>query len=271
MTVDEAQARTQAGYDGLAWDKGERPSWWLNLSVVWEFVLATGRKFATGNLDEATARLTDHLRQPSSEVRRTLFLQVPLSARDAVTLDPFAVEVTTHRRHSFLRSQTEELARLETFVAQYRNGVIGDVLATFANALGVGETEADRLLDPHDTAFYLGVSLRDLERWAIEFEAFEVQDFIRHERVRPKPQKVTTSTRTQAEKSAHQQLLKSHGPRLREFCHYLNAADFEPRNAHERRALQLHRAMTAAGTAEEEERFAIERDHYLVEFVIGGG
>lgn len=262
-------ARFGTLYDDVAWEEGERPAWWLSFTLIWEFALPTGQRFATSNLDDASRRLANHLRHPLGTVRRALFQQVPLTVGESGALGHQAVGVTAHCRHAFLRSQTEELHRLEAFLTQFRSGVVGDVLATFANALERGEADTEPLLDAADPIFFLGVSLRDLGRWAVEFEAFEVQEFVRVERERTRSRKLGRGAQPEVANRSHADLLKVHGHRIREFCHYLHAPDFEPRNASEARALELHRATTKASSAQEEERSAIERDRYILKFVLG--
>ena len=259
--------RTEPAYASLRWTAGERPDWWHSANLTWEFVLPSGRRFATSNLDEAVLRLADRLRVPSAEVQLLLFRDVPLEADQQVQLTDLT-EVRAYRRHPFVRKQVERLQQLEAYLDEYRQAVAGEVLALFTSAYADGREATDRLFDQHDPAFYLGVQRRTLDRWARDFNAYEVQEFLREEAtLRSLDRQQHPQPRQSNPEPSHETLVKRHATAINRFSGYFDADDFVPANDQEARALELHRAMREAKSALEEERAMVKRDRYLIEFV----
>lgn len=266
----DGPSRQGSAYAAFDWESGERPPWWFNASLMWEFNLQTGKRFATSNLEEAVVCLSEHLRRSQSVLRRTLFASIPLSTGQDALIDHDGVAVTAHQRLPYLRAQVEQLARLEALLTTFRPAVVGDVLAVFAAAYSDGGAATDRLLDREDPSFFLGVDLRTLDRWSREYNAYEVQEFVRQESEQAREERITEAARKRNARQAepgHEALVRRYATQIMRFTGYFDASDFEPENQHETRALELHCAVKAAASADAEERATVERDRYLIQHV----
>ena len=166
-------------YESVNWETDQRPDWWISHTLIWEFRLPTETTFATSSLEDAAYRLANRLRRPLEEARRAVFTGIPLNQASrqrslwmAPPLPAIGAAPTS--------TQVARLAQLQAFLDAFREGVISDVLVDFTNASERGE--ADALMDESDRTHYLGVNARTLKQWALEYQAYEVTDFLKHYR-----------------------------------------------------------------------------------------
>lgn len=253
-----------SAYESVNWETDQRPDWWISHTLIWEFRLPTETTFATSSLEDAAYRLANRLRRPLEEARRAVFTGIPLEPGQQATLTLDGTAVACHWRRPYLRTQVARLAQLQAFLDAFREGVISDVLVDFTNASERGE--ADALMDESDRTHYLGVNARTLKQWALEYQAYEVTDFLKHYR-KPEAASQAVEAVVADPDDGHLALVKKHSFDITRFGNYFDAADFTPLNDHEATALAIHKQMRGAPSAAEEQRLLRERDTYLIKHV----
>ncbi|WP_141014217.1 hypothetical protein [Nocardioides sambongensis] len=281
-------AQDDATFDLIRWEDGERPIWWRRSDVLWKFKTDQGRLFVTTDLDHAyTQLLANEARATVHATRRALFLQLPTSQLDfPVRIPGLRVTAELTLAAPALRTQLELLGKFKSWLKSYEETTRFQVLEVaqlfaerlVAKALEQGRSEheaysADAVaclfdLSVDDGLHCLGVTPKQLQRWAADTQHFELRQLCAAEvKRRDDTRLARVGAAAETRDGRARRAADERG--LREFLRWLKEPDFVPENEAERYALLLHHQIDLETDGTKRDALTARRDRFIVEFVVG--
>lgn len=261
--VDEA-GQDEAAYERITWEYGERPAWWKQARLIWNFCSSVeGDGFATSDLEVAAARLfEDHPVERLAIVWRELFLLVPRGLGQEVRLPTFDLTVEALAVAPFARRQIARLRALQAEASRLE-AALKELVVTSAQdmALTLGEGADSFIFDESFPDTYYGLTPAEMLAWAKGTSSYDLEDACHRYAVEAKEQ-----AREAREQRQQDERVRSE---LRAFLDRMSKSYFEPETPEEEQALALHRrSREYIGNESAVDRYAGERDAYIIEHIL---
>lgn len=268
-------------FSEVAWERGERPSWWTSEMAVWLFKLPDGRGFFTSDLDEACERLLGepHLREVDA-VRQALW-GTGHSLDTWQTVGNSSVRVVRKLLWSFVGDYHECATTLQSWADRARLEAEQAYVAVGQRmALRVDLQDGDEIPQEVRDFFdakpdrYTGANTsgrltpRRFRQLARRHNAYELelvcQLLIREE----DQQKAAARSERQARRAQKAEALQT-AEAVKDMREYLAQSDFEPRNTAEQLAVLMHlQVLQAEPDKAEQQRLSEQLNDFIVSDVL---